>query len=193
MLLSSLFSQKSFGFHKSILQNFPRKKYSYGLQRCSVFSNRPISLLSQVKGSSSSPISRLYISAFRDTHGKRVYHSNQPHYTDHILDERKLINGSDEEEKQEKKEKEKGWSKEYIFVPYDEKDIAKNLGAMWDADNKSWYITDDNIGHEKFKRWKKKTFLQVPYKNKDEGIIFLSIDLFFYKTHEQFTNTSSAL
>lgn len=40
----------------------------------------------------------------------------------------------------------------YINVPYREKNQAKELGAKWDADKKSWYIpASENL--EKFKRW----------------------------------------
>ena len=44
------------------------------------------------------------------------------------------------------------YNKIYIQVPYEEKDFAKALGAMWDAGHKSWYIYD-NIDITLFKKW----------------------------------------
>jgi hypothetical protein len=34
-------------------------------------------------------------------------------------------------------------SKNYLNVPYAEKDAAKALGARWDAANKKWYVPSD--------------------------------------------------
>lgn len=42
--------------------------------------------------------------------------------------------------------------KNYINVPYAEKDEAKALGARWDADAKSWYYTDES-DKKKFGKW----------------------------------------
>lgn len=41
--------------------------------------------------------------------------------------------------------------KQYIYVPYKEKDEAKNLGAKWDNVRKLWYISDHN--ENMMKRW----------------------------------------
>src|SRR3990167_7526461 len=40
----------------------------------------------------------------------------------------------------------------YINVPYSEKDIAKQLGAKWDPQKKSWFIPKE-IDHAHFKKW----------------------------------------
>jgi hypothetical protein len=43
--------------------------------------------------------------------------------------------------------------REYIAVPYEEKDEAKRLGARWDPGTHSWYIPD-GVGAEPFARWR---------------------------------------
>jgi Domain of unknown function (DUF5710)/Replication-relaxation len=42
--------------------------------------------------------------------------------------------------------------REYIHVPYDEKDTAKRLGARWDADAQRWYIPT-GVDPEALARW----------------------------------------
>jgi putative DNA primase/helicase len=42
--------------------------------------------------------------------------------------------------------------KTYLFVPYEEKDEAKRLGARWDAEQKKWYVPD-GLNVEPFSRW----------------------------------------
>lgn len=42
--------------------------------------------------------------------------------------------------------------KTYLFVPYEEKDQAKRLGAWWDAGRKQWYVPD-GMKTEPFSRW----------------------------------------
>ena len=44
--------------------------------------------------------------------------------------------------------------REYILVPYEEKDDAKRLGARWDASAQSWYIPE-GVGPEPFARWRR--------------------------------------
>jgi len=44
------------------------------------------------------------------------------------------------------------YKKIYIQAPYHEKDLAKKLGAMWDAKCKSWYI-HDYMDVSMFDRW----------------------------------------
>ena len=44
--------------------------------------------------------------------------------------------------------------KVYLFVPYDDKDEAKSLGARWDNDKKQWYITNTH-DKNKFSKWLK--------------------------------------
>lgn len=43
--------------------------------------------------------------------------------------------------------------KEYLNVPYNEKDKAKKLGAMWDKDRKSWYTY--KVHDKSFDKWRK--------------------------------------
>jgi len=55
----------------------------------------------------------------------------------------------------------------YLATSYAEKDHVKNLGAMWDADRKEWYITGD-IEPEPFARWLQPWVkLNVPFHEKD--------------------------
>lgn len=71
----------------------------------------------------------------------------------------------------------------YINVPFKEKNEAKELGAKWDKENKSWYINSED--KEKFSKWldqpakqdlnqdqalnkaKNRTYLYVPLQDKD--------------------------
>lgn len=32
----------------------------------------------------------------------------------------------------------------YLAVPFDQKDIAKNMGAHWDPNKRYWYVTNQN-------------------------------------------------
>lgn len=41
-------------------------------------------------------------------------------------------------------------ARQYLAVPYSEKDRAKSLGAKWDADSRLWYAESD---FSKFERW----------------------------------------
>jgi hypothetical protein len=47
-------------------------------------------------------------------------------------------------------------SKNYLNVPYAEKDQAKALGARWDASRKKWYVPD-NIDISAFAKWQTET------------------------------------
>lgn len=42
--------------------------------------------------------------------------------------------------------------KTFLFVPFEEKDDAKRLGARWDIARKRWYV-DDLENLEPFLRW----------------------------------------
>jgi len=37
--------------------------------------------------------------------------------------------------------------KYYLYVPYEYKQQAKELGAKWDADKKKWYTIEENINY----------------------------------------------
>ena len=39
-----------------------------------------------------------------------------------------------------------------LFVPFEEKDQAKALGARWDPNNKTWYIPD-HLDPSLFQKW----------------------------------------
>ena len=43
-------------------------------------------------------------------------------------------------------------NKFYINCPYEEKDLAKTLGAKWDSKVKSWYVPE-GLDQNRFKRW----------------------------------------
>ena len=43
-------------------------------------------------------------------------------------------------------------NKFYLDCPYDEKDMCKRIGALWDVDKKKWYVPD-TLDREAFKRW----------------------------------------
>ena len=49
----------------------------------------------------------------------------------------------------------------YINCPYDEKDLAKTLGAKWDLEAKKWYVPD-GIKRETFRRWWPENTRQKP-------------------------------
>lgn len=53
-----------------------------------------------------------------------------------------------------------GFGITYLYVPFYEKDIAKGLGAKWDAERKLWYCTGKA---KKFKRWLKKPVAKKAY------------------------------
>ena len=48
----------------------------------------------------------------------------------------------------QKKEEEN--QKIYINVPYSQKDKAKALGALWDKDEKKWYVKNKKIDSDNF-------------------------------------------
>ena len=50
-------------------------------------------------------------------------------------------------------------NKFYINCPYDEKDLAKALGAKWDNDARKWYVPE-GLDKNRFKRWRQKTNAQ---------------------------------
>ena len=43
--------------------------------------------------------------------------------------------------------------KVYLAVPFKDKNEAKELGAKWDKDNKSWFTNTDNPNLEKLEKW----------------------------------------
>ena len=49
----------------------------------------------------------------------------------------------------------------YINCPYDEKDLAKTLGAKWDVEAKKWYVPE-GIKIETFRRWWPENTKQKP-------------------------------
>lgn len=70
--------------------------------------------------------------------------------------------------------------KNYIKVPFAEKDQVKSLNGRWDNDMKSWYIPDGE-DESKFSKWEKhdpsvrvesnatRIYLNVPFAEKDEA------------------------
>ncbi len=50
----------------------------------------------------------------------------------------------------------------YINCPYDEKDLAKALGAKWDKDERKWYVPK-GVDKDKFKRWGPRKITKSPY------------------------------
>ena len=40
----------------------------------------------------------------------------------------------------------------YLNCPYDEKDLCKRNGALWDVDKRKWYVPD-TLDPKAFKRW----------------------------------------
>ena len=52
------------------------------------------------------------------------------------------------------KQKTEEVKKQYLNVPFTEKNKAKKLGAKWDKDNKSWYISD-KLDIKDFAKWNK--------------------------------------
>ena len=71
--------------------------------------------------------------------------------------------------------------KNYIKVPFADKDAVKGLGAKWDMDMKSWYVPED-ANKSTFSKWEShdpsvkaesagtgtKIFLNVPFSEKEE-------------------------
>ena len=43
-------------------------------------------------------------------------------------------------------------NKFYLDCPYDEKDMCKRIGALWDVDKRKWYVPD-TLDPKAFKRW----------------------------------------
>ncbi len=56
----------------------------------------------------------------------------------------------------------------YIKVPYDEKDLAKQLGARWDKDEKKWYYTRGSDLHAIQKWLPEKIQYKIKYAEPDE-------------------------
>ena len=61
----------------------------------------------------------------------------------------------------------------YIDVPYSLKNTAKTMGAMWDSDEKRWFIYDT---------FDFEALVKLLEENKKEGVLnsFLFITLFLY-------------
>ena len=69
--------------------------------------------------------------------------------------------------------------KNYLKVPFADKDEVKSLGARWDMEMKSWYAPDD-ADKSTFSKWEShdpsvrteqtgtKVYLTVPFSEKDE-------------------------
>jgi hypothetical protein len=51
-------------------------------------------------------------------------------------------------------------NKIYVKIPYSLKTEAKNLGALYDIEQKSWYINDNSLLHEK-------VYLNVTYDQRE--------------------------
>ena len=67
-------------------------------------------------------------------------------------------------------------SKNYLAVPFEEKDEAKSLGAKWDIECKKWYCDKNNINYEiLLKKWK---VYNVPIELIGEDRTFGGNDLF---------------
>ena len=65
-------------------------------------------------------------------------------------------------ERQQKKQE----SRQYLNVPFSDKDEAKRHGAKWDPDKKKWYHEGDHPNPEKFDQWKsQKSYLAKSLKN----------------------------
>ena len=43
-------------------------------------------------------------------------------------------------------------NKFYINCPYEEKDLAKALGAKWDIEEKKWFVPN-GVDRNRFNRW----------------------------------------
>lgn len=52
-----------------------------------------------------------------------------------------------------------------LIVPFEEKDLCKENGGRWDADNKEWYTENMNDNLKPYKAVR----LYVPYEEKDEA------------------------
>ena len=59
----------------------------------------------------------------------------------------------------------------YIYVPFDEKDLAKKLGALWCNEKRSWFYIGDNAMLSK--KFHKNEFKLFHYKN----------EIIWYKRH----------
>ena len=53
-------------------------------------------------------------------------------------------------------------NKFYINCPYDEKELAKALGAKWDKDERKWYVPE-GVDKNKFKRWGPRKITKSPF------------------------------
>ena len=63
----------------------------------------------------------------------------------------------------------------YLNVPFQEKDIAKQLGAKWSPDEKAWYVPD-GVDLEKFSRWEvKRPKPDAPYVKRDRIPLFVDL------------------
>ena len=66
------------------------------------------------------------------------------------------------------------YNKIYIQAPYHEKNLAKKLGAMWDAKCKSWYIYN-HIDVSTFNMWH--------YDFDSDAIYFSKLNQFYFTKH----------
>jgi len=85
-----------------------------------------------------------------------------------LLDEQKAVKQKELEKLREKQKENEAYKAttyigaKFIIVPYEQKDIAKKMGAMWCPNKKYWYIPADVEREPFLKRWK---LLKIKCKN----------------------------
>ncbi len=71
----------------------------------------------------------------------------------------------------------------YLTVPYNDKDMVKQLGAKWDPDKRMWYVPDNTYNFRiKFAKWLPPEsqpytppsiiYLNVPFEEKDDAKVY---------------------
>ncbi len=56
-----------------------------------------------------------------------------------------------------------------LYVPFEDKDVIKEMGARWNPDQKQWVIAKSSAN--RFKQWlvpPKKKYISVPYEKRDD-------------------------
>lgn len=63
-------------------------------------------------------------------------------------------------------------SKVYLYVPYEEREKAKKLGARWDMERQQWYATREIAEQSDLKKYlakPKRIYYKIPFEHKDKA------------------------
>jgi len=60
-------------------------------------------------------------------------------------------------------------TREYLVVPYSDKDCVKERGGMFDGEKRRWYAQNDITATGQLDPWRVREYIHVPYEQRDEA------------------------